>query len=102
MYGGDISSVYKEYARQLDRHSHSDVAAVIREVGADLAPGSPSQFKLGQIKDFATLATLAQTQGLAFSDVKGGAQYLKDEARAAFKELAETVVTRVEESPDNG
>ena len=25
MYGGDISSVYKEYARQLDRHSYSDV-----------------------------------------------------------------------------
>jgi cellulose biosynthesis protein BcsQ len=96
MYGGTISSVYREYARQLDRHSYSDVAAVLKEVDEDLAPGSLSQFKLGQIKDFATLANLAQKQGVAMSDVTGGVQYLKDEAKAAFKEFAEKIVDRVE------
>lgn len=95
MYGGDISSVYREYARQLDRHSHSDVAAVLKEVDEQLAPGSPSQFKLGQVKDFASLAELAQGQGLAFGDVRGGAQYQKDEAKAAFRDLANRIVSRM-------
>ena len=98
MYGGDISSTYKEYARQLDRHSHSDVAAVLREIDEQLAPGSLSQFKLGQIKDFVTLANLAQRQGAAMKDVDGGAQYLKDEARTAFSEFAERIVARIGES----
>jgi len=96
MYGGDISSIYREYARQLDRHSYSDVAAVLKEVNEDLAPGSLSQFKLGQIKDFGTLANLAQQQGVAISDVEKGAQYLKDEAKIAFKEFANKIIARIE------
>ena len=95
MYGGDISTADREYARQLDRHSHSDVASVLREVDEALAPGSPSQFKLGQIKDFAAIAKLAQVQGLAFGDVKGGTAYLKIEATNAFRDFASKVVARI-------
>jgi cellulose biosynthesis protein BcsQ len=95
MYGGEISSADREYARQLDRHSHSDVASVLREVDEALAPGSPSQFKLGQIKDFAAIAKLAQVQGLAFGDVTGGTLYLKNEAKVAFRDFASRVVARV-------
>lgn len=96
MYGGDISSTDREYARRLEKHSHSDVAAVLKEVDESLSPGTPSQFKLGQIKDFAAIAKLAQTQGLAFGDVTGGAQYLKDEAKVAFRDFATKVVARIE------
>jgi hypothetical protein len=96
MYGGDISSTYREYARQLDRHSYSDVAAVLKEVDEELAPGSLSQFKLGQIKDFATLANLAQEQGRAMAYVNGGTQYMKDEARTAFQEFAQRIIARIE------
>lgn len=95
MYGGDISRGYKEYARQLDRHSYSDVVAVLKEVDEELAPGSLSHFKLGQIKDFATIANLAQKQGVAMAYVYGGTQYLKDEAGAAFKEFAQKIITRI-------
>lgn len=95
MYGGEIVSTDREYARQLDRHSHSDVAAVLREVDEALAPGSPSQFKLGQIKDFAAIAKLAQTQGLAFGDVNGGTSYLKGEAKTAFRDFAAKVIARI-------
>jgi cellulose biosynthesis protein BcsQ len=97
MYGGDISHVYREYARQLDRHSYSDVVAVLREVDPQLAPGSLSQFKLGQIKDFSSLANLAQQQGVALNDVNGGARYLKEEARDAFDELARRITARIGE-----
>jgi len=96
MYGGDISSGSREYARQLERHSHSDVATVLKEVDAALAPGSLSQFKLGQVKDFASLAALAQKQGRAFSDVDGGTAYLREQAEAAFCDLAEKILARTE------
>jgi cellulose biosynthesis protein BcsQ len=96
MYGGDISSSYQEYARQLDRHSYSDVAAVLKELDEELAPGSLSQFKLGQIKDFTSLANLAQKYGTAMAKVEGGTQYLKDEAYAAFRAFAQKIINRIE------
>jgi cellulose biosynthesis protein BcsQ len=95
MYGGDISSVYKEYARQLERHSFSDVVAVLREIDEELAPGSLSQFKLGQIQDFSSLANLGQEQGVALGDVSGGTPYLKTEAKAVFREFAQKVIARI-------
>lgn len=95
MYGGEIANTYREYARQLERHSYSDIVAVLRELSEELAPGSLSQFKLGQIKDFSSLATLAQRQGVALSDVQGGAQYQKDEARIAFEDFARKIMARM-------
>jgi cellulose biosynthesis protein BcsQ len=95
MYGGDISSGSREYARQLERHSHSDVAAVLKEVDEALAPGSLSQFKLGQIKDFGSLATKAQEYGVAFCDVEKGTPYLKEEAKVAFHDLASKIIARM-------
>jgi cellulose biosynthesis protein BcsQ len=95
MYGGDIANVYKEYARQLERHSFSDVVAVLREIDEGLAPGSLSQFKLGQIQDFSSLANLAQEQGVALGDVTGGTQYLKNEANVVFRAFAQKVIARI-------
>lgn len=95
MYGGDISSTYREYARQLERHVFSDVVSVLREVDKDLAPGTLSQFKLGQIQDFVSIANLAQTQGVAMADVNGGAPYLKEQADHAFRDFANRVIAGV-------
>jgi hypothetical protein len=67
---------------------------VLREIDHSLSPGASTLFNLGQIKDFSSIATLAQTQGTAIFDVVGGAEYLKDEARVAFKKLAEKIVSR--------
>jgi hypothetical protein len=72
------------------------VAVVLKEVDEELAPGSLSSFKLGQIKDFTTLANLAQKQGVAMADVQRGAQYLKDEAYVAFHEFAKKIIARIE------
>jgi len=95
MYGGDISSTYREYARQLERHVFSDVVQVLREIDKELAPGTLSQFKLGQIQDFATIANLAQEQGVAMEDVNGGAPYLRDKAKHEFQDFARKVIAGV-------
>jgi hypothetical protein len=96
MYGGDLTVASKKFARELEKKSHSDIVSVLREIDPHLAPGAPSQFNLGQIKDFSQLATMAQTEGSAIFHVSGGASYLKDEAKAAFKSLAEKLVSRME------
>ncbi len=96
MYGGDIAQEYQQYARQLEKSAFSDIVAVLREFDKNLAPGSASHFNLGQIKDFASIANLAQKQGLAMEDANGGTPYLKDQARQAFRDLASMVMARAE------
>lgn len=95
MYGGDLASEYKEYARRLEKSIFSDVIAVLREIDPNLAPGAIGQFKLGQIKDFSSLASAAQREGVAFSVASGVAPYLKAEARDAFRDFAVKVESRV-------
>jgi cellulose biosynthesis protein BcsQ len=94
MYGGELTNSNKEFARELEKRSYSDIVSVLRVIDQGLSPGSVAQFNLGQIKDFSTIATLAQVQGTAIFDVDGGSSYLKDEARLAFHKLAEKVIAR--------
>lgn len=94
MYGGELTSGSKYFARELEKRSFSEIVSVLREIDHSLAPGASTLFNLGQIKDFSSIATLAQTQGTAIFDVDGGTQYLKDEAHVAFKKLAEKIVSR--------
>jgi hypothetical protein len=94
MYGGDLTSSSRVFARELEKRSYSDLVAALREIDHSLAPGSATQFNLGQIKDFSTLATLAQVQGTAIFDVDGGSAYMRDEARAAFLKLADKILLR--------
>jgi len=93
MYGGDLASQYRDYARQLERAVYSDVISLLREIDESLAPGTVSQFKLGQIKDFTSLAPTAQKAGVSFADA-AGPQYLRTEAHEAFREFAAKVLQR--------
>lgn len=95
MYGGELTSDHKKFARELEKKSYSDIVAVLREIDHSLAPGSAAAFNLGQIKDFSSIAVLAQTQGKAIFDVQGGAAYMRDDARLAFGKLAEKVISRI-------
>jgi cellulose biosynthesis protein BcsQ len=96
MYGGDLVAAHARFARALEKAVFSDVIAVLREIDASLAPGNLAQFKLGQIKDFTSLASSAQSEGVSFGDASTGAQYLRDEANTSFGDFAQKVVSRVE------
>jgi cellulose biosynthesis protein BcsQ len=96
MYGGDLAAQYQAYAKSLERAAYSDIISVLREIDPSLAPGTISNFKLGQIKDFSSLAATAQTEGRSFAETTGPA-YLKSEARDAFRHLANRILQRVDE-----
>jgi len=93
MYGDAIASQFANYASKLEKSTYSDITEVLRKIDKDLAKGSLSQNKLGQVKDFASLVPLSQTQGLSFFDVEGGTPHLKLEAKKEFMSIANKIIT---------
>lgn len=94
MYGGVLSRGHQVYARELEKASHSNVVSVLRAFDSKLVVSGGGTFNLGQIKDFSTIAAIAQSQGCAIFDVQGGG-YNRDEALAAFNALASKVLSRI-------
>lgn len=93
MYGDAIASQFATYASKLEKSTYSDITEVLRKIDRDLAKGTLSQNKLGQVKDFASLVPLSQTQGLSFFDVEGGTSHLKIEAKKEFMSIANKIIT---------
>jgi cellulose biosynthesis protein BcsQ len=95
MYGDAIASQFASYAAKLEKNMHSDITEVLRKIDKDLAPFTLSQNKLGQVKDFASLVPLSQTQGLAFFDVEDGDLKQKQSAKAEFDKIANNIISLV-------
>jgi cellulose biosynthesis protein BcsQ len=94
VYGGVVSDGFSQYATLLEKAANADIAAVLRKIDKSLASTSLSYNKLGQVKDFGKLAALAQTQGLAFNNVSGGATNQRDEAKREFDAIALRIINR--------
>lgn len=92
MYGDAIASQFASYASKLEKSTYSDITEVLRRIDKDLAKGTLSQNKLGQVKDFASLVPLSQRQGLAFFDVEGGNLHMKIDAKKEFRSIANKVI----------
>ena len=94
MYGGAISGGYSGYAAKLEKAANSEIAIVLRKVDKELASASLSRNKLGQVKDFGSLAASSQTQGVPFAAVTGGASYLREQAKDEFSKIAQRIIAR--------
>ncbi|WP_316762351.1 ParA family protein [Pedobacter aquatilis] len=92
MYGGTIASQFASYASKVEKSTYSDITEVLRRIDKDLAKGTLNQTKLGQVKDFASLVPISQSQGLSFFDVEGGDVGMKDESRREFQAIAKKIV----------
>ncbi|MDF2189838.1 AAA family ATPase [Paraflavitalea sp. CAU 1676] len=93
MYGDAIASQFASYASKLEKSTYSDVTEVLRRIDKNLAKGSLSQNRLGQVKDFASLVPYSQTQGVSFFDVEGGSVQQKYEAKREFTSIANKIIT---------
>ena len=92
MYGDSIASQFAAYASKLEKATHSDIVEVLRKIDKDLAKGTLNQFKLGQVKDFASLVPFSQTQGVAFFDVDGGDPHQMKLAKEEFQSIAKNII----------
>ncbi len=92
MYGGTIASEFSSFAATLEKNIHSEIVTVLRDIDPELAKSSMSQNKLGQVKDFSTLALQAQKQGKAFFSIDGGNADQKIQARNDFVAIAKNIL----------
>ncbi len=92
IYGGVISGKFQPYITKLEKSVHNDIVSVLRKIDKDLASGTLSQYKLGQVKDFGSLATLSQEQGQPFFDVDKGNEEQKQQARSEFTKIAKHII----------
>jgi cellulose biosynthesis protein BcsQ len=97
IYGGTLTSGHQQYARELEKHSYSDIVAALREIELELARGTSSQFNLGQVKDFGTAASTAQSEGRPIFNADGATPNTRREASAAFGKFADKVLHRIDE-----
>jgi hypothetical protein len=78
----------------IEKNVASEIVAVLKRMDATLASSSMAENKLGQIKDFGTLATQSQAEGVPIGDVNGGTPDQRAEARKAFSDIAKKIVQR--------
>jgi len=95
VYGGAIAQQHSSYLAQIEKDIYSQVVALLRKLDPELAQGSLSQFKLGEIKDFGSLVPSSQRDGLPFYSVRAGAPAQRDAARQALMALANKVELRI-------
>ncbi len=69
--------------------------SVLRKIDPSLASMSITQNKLGQVKDFASLATTSQTQGVPIAEVSGATAEQKATAAHEFKSIANKILKRL-------
>jgi hypothetical protein len=94
VYRGSPAGVQAKYLYQIERHVKSDIVAVLRKIDPALADSSPSQLLIGEVKDFSTLVTHSQEQGVPVSDVDAGTPEQRAEARVTFMNIARKIVQR--------
>lgn len=93
IYGGAMTEKFSSYAAKLEKAAHSDIIMVLRDIDTNLAKSSLSHNKLGQVKDFSSLAIVSQEQGKSFFSVDGAADYQKQEAKDTFLSIARNIIS---------
>jgi len=93
VYGGQPTLQHSSYLSKIQRCIQSDVIAVLKEVDKTLV-GSASGARLGDVKDFGGIVAASQTEGQALADVTSAPRYQRDQARKAFREIANQIVRR--------
>ena len=96
IYRGQVASGYSKYMSQIEKHIASDVVKVLRKIDPRLASTSLSQNKLGQIKDFGTLANESQIQGVPLMQANAGTPDQRRQAQLAFESIARKIIALTE------
>lgn len=95
VYGGEVSKNHAEYLRQIDQDIRSQVVNVLKDVDPSLSlPLTGS--KLGAVRDFGTIVTTSQREGVPIADVSAAPAALGPEARRAFASIARKIIDRAE------
>jgi len=92
-YSGKPAQKHRSFITRIQKEIMSQIVSQLREIDKGLAVGGMNEFKLGEVKDFGTLVSASQEQGVAMANVQHN---LSSEARAIFSSAASTINSRVE------
>ncbi len=98
VYGREMAKAPSYYLRKVQRQMASDVMNVLRDIDSGLVPDASVDPRLGDVKEFSTLAQLAQRQGVPLSSVQGGNQTHVAEAAAVFNGIASEILRALRHS----
>lgn len=95
VYGGAVAQQPSHYLSQIEKEIYSQVVILLKKLNPELAAGSLSQFKLGELKDYGGLAQASQRKGVPFYSVDAGTPAQRNSARKALMSLAEKIELRI-------
>lgn len=95
IYGGAPSIEFAKMLPSIERAIREDVIELLTRIDPQLVPPSGTAIALPEIKDFGSLSTSAQKQGIPLWHVKETSEYQREEAKAAFYALSKAIAKRV-------
>ena len=93
-YDGKPANKHGEFIRRIQKEIMAQIVYQLRTIDKQLAVGNMNEFKLGEVKDFGTLVSTSQEQGIAMSDAKHNQSQI---AHEVFKNTAEKLNSRIEQ-----
>lgn len=94
VYRGVVSQAFAGYLARIERRIMSDLITPLRKIDNKLASSSLEINKLGQVKDFGTIANASQVQGVPMSEVDAGTPAQRSDAARAFHGIAKRILER--------
>jgi cellulose biosynthesis protein BcsQ len=94
VYRGQPSREYANVFPQIERRIQTDVVALLQQIDPSLVPFPLSELKLGEVKDFGSLAAASQLQGTPISEIYASTEHQRSMARETFDAIASNIVAR--------
>src|SRR5262249_52404807 len=91
VYGGVVAREHSRFLSKIEREVHGQIVSLLNEVDPALAPGRLRDFKLGEVKNFASLVAASQREGVPLHEVHAGSPSQREEARQSLELLARKV-----------
>jgi cellulose biosynthesis protein BcsQ len=97
VYRGLPAAQYARFLPLLEKRINSEVIARLRKIDLGLLPPTGEALKIGEVKDFGSLSTASQDEGVPIAYVDhAGTPDQKSEAKAVFTILAQAIMKRTE------
>lgn len=95
VYGGVPSMEFSKMLPLIERAVREDVIALLARIDESLVPSSGSSISLPEVKDFGSVSTTAQKQGIPLWSVKETSDQQRTEAKMAFYALSVAVAAQI-------
>lgn len=96
IYGGSVAQQHSHYLSRIEREIYSQVVAILRKIDPDLASGTMAQFKLGEMKDYASLVPASHREGVPIYSVSAGTPAQRKHAEQALTTIIRKIESRMD------